>query len=370
MPCRRTSFALLCWSLACASCAGHPGDAATKGAGSEKKGPLAFAVEVAPVALRSVIYSVSAVGSVQAYDEIQVTARVVGAVEAVYFTEGDTVAADQVLVEIEPRRFQLALDSAHANVQRAIAARDDARKSLQRRQKLGQEGIAAAEEVDVYRTKVATLEADLAQAKVAVSLAELNLRDARVRAGVAGVVQTRPVHAGQYVQLGAVLATLVQREPLMLRFKVAQQDAARLGPGIKAHFTVHGVKGDYEATIIHVAQSADETSRMVAAAARIDQPDPALRPGSFAEVTVPIGAPAPAPVIPLTAVRPSEKGFLAFVIEAGKARERVLTLGMRTEDGQVEVRSGVQPGESLVVVGAEALREGAAVRIAATVGKP
>jgi membrane fusion protein, multidrug efflux system len=66
-------------------------------------------------------------------------------------------------------------------------------------------------------------------------------------------------------------------------------------------------------------------------------------------------------VIPQTAVRPSERGFLAYVVRGGVAQERVLTLGMRTVDGRVEVTSGVEPGEILVVRGAEALRDGAAV---------
>ena len=69
-------------------------------------------------------------------------------------------------------------------------------------------------------------------------------------------------------------------------------------------------------------------------------------------------------MIPQTAVRPSERGFLAFVVEDGKAVERVLTLGLRTAGGLVEVRSGLAAGESLVVRGAEALRAGAAVRVA------
>jgi multidrug efflux pump subunit AcrA (membrane-fusion protein) len=87
-----------------------------------------------------------------------------------------------------------------------------------------------------------------------------------------------------------------------------------------------------------------------------------LRPGAFAEVTVPVGESSGAPVIPQTAVRPSEKGFLAFVVENGAAVERVLELGLRTADGRVEVKSGVKPGESLVVRGAEALRDGVPVR--------
>ena len=63
-------------------------------------------------------------------------------------------------------------------------------------------------------------------------------------------------------------------------------------------------------------------------------------------------------------MRPSERGFLAFVVEGNQAHERVLTLGLRTADGLVEVRSGLQAGEQLVVRGNEALRDGFTVKVA------
>ena len=73
---------------------------------------------------------------------------------------------------------------------------------------------------------------------------------------------------------------------------------------------------------------------MVAVTAEVvDKAKESLRSGSFAEVTVPVGNPRALPVVPQTAIRPSEKGFLAFVVENGKAVERILTLGMRTADG-------------------------------------
>jgi multidrug efflux pump subunit AcrA (membrane-fusion protein) len=103
---------------------------------------------------------------------------------------------------------------------------------------------------------------------------------------------------------------------------------------------------------------------MVAITAQVDDPRRAeLRPGSFAQVTVPVGSSGQSAVIPQTAVRPSERGFLAYVVEGGVARERELSLGLRTADGRVEVRSGVKPGEQLVVRGGEALRDGAKVKV-------
>jgi multidrug efflux pump subunit AcrA (membrane-fusion protein) len=96
--------------------------------------------------------------------------------------------------------------------------------------------------------------------------------------------------------------------------------------------------------------------------------DPGLRPGAFAEITIPVSAPRTVPVIPQTAIRPSERGFIAFVVEGETARERVLTLGMRTEDGRVEVRAGLRVGEQIVTRGAEALKDGAAVAVAGAGG--
>jgi multidrug efflux system membrane fusion protein len=105
---------------------------------------------------------------------------------------------------------------------------------------------------------------------------------------------------------------------------------------------------------------------MVAVTAQIDDTERGqLRPGAFAQVTVPIEIRDAATVIPQGAVRPSERGFIAFIVEGEIAHERALELGMRTPEGEVEVLSGLEPGESLVVRGAEALRDGARVRVAA-----
>ncbi len=195
--------------------------------------------------------------------------------------------------------------------------------------------------------------------------AQLDLRDAYVRAPVAGVLQTRSVQTGQYVQPGTVLASMIRREPLLLRFKVPEPDAARVRPGMPVRFTVRSDAHTFTARITHVADAAEEASRMVAVTAEVDDAEKdRLRPGAFADVVVPVGQSSGALVVPQTAVRPTERGFVAFVVEGTVAKERVLNLGLRTPDGKVEVRSGVQEGERVVVRGAEALRDGATVRVA------
>jgi multidrug efflux system membrane fusion protein len=202
------------------------------------------------------------------------------------------------------------------------------------------------------------------------AVAELNLRDAFVRAPLSGTIQTRTVQTGEYVQPGKVLATLIRREPLLLRFQVTEQESARLRPEMPAKFRVRESAEQFQAVITHVAGSADPSSRMVPVTARVtDQRREKLRPGSFAEVEVPVGAAAEAPVIPQTAIRPTERGFLAYVVQDGIAKARTLTLGMRTPDGQVEVLEGIRPGDLLVTRGAEALRDGAPVQTAPADGR-
>ena len=152
---------------------------------------------------------------------------------------------------------------------------------------------------------------------------------------------------------------------MMLRFAVPEIDASRIRKGQEVLFTVRGGGGEYQAVITAVAGSANDTTRLVSIAAEVNDPARAeLRPGSFAEVTVNLGERSELPVIPQTAIRPSQKGFLGFVIEDSTAHERILTLGSRTSDGYVEVTNGLNPGEQVVIRGAEALRDGAGVRIA------
>lgn len=350
------------------------------GAPGERK-PPAFPVAVVEVTTAAVEYAIHAVGTVEAFERVQVTARVPGVVERVAFREGDRVRADQVLVTIEPLRYRLAADAARAALEKAQAGRADAEAGLQRREAAlaGSPGLIPGEEVATWRTRLRTAEAEIAAAQAALAQAELALRDAYVRAPQVGVIETRSVQTGQYVQPGEVLATLVRRDPLLVRFGVPPAEARRLTRGMPLAFEVQEADRPFAARITHVASAADPATRMVAVTAEVDRGAPTRRPGrpssvaaegdqdgprpgAFAQVRVPLsGSGQRAPAVPETAVRPSEKGFVAFVVVDGRAVERRLQLGLRTADGRIEVRDGLAPGEILVVRGAEALRQGAQV---------
>jgi membrane fusion protein, multidrug efflux system len=366
---RRAFAMLLLTAIALTGCSKSDAkdDKPKQGAGGGGKGgAMAFPVEVHPVESRDVEYTVTAVGSLDAFEKIEVTSRVTGAVERVLFSEGQFIGAGQALVEIEPERYRLAVSAAQATLAKQQASRAEAEAGYARRQAASQKnpGLIRGEEIETWRTKVMTAAAEVSEAQAAVAQAKLNLRDAFVRAPAAGVIQTRTVRTGQYVQPGAVIATLVRRDPLLLRFQVQESDASSMHTGMTANFNVGEDKTIQHARITHVAAAASDTSRMVDVTAQVANANhPELRPGAFARVSVPIGEKRGTPVIPQTAIRPSERGFLAYVINDDVASQRVLTLGMRTADGQVEVKNGLKPGENLVIRGAEALTDGAKVKV-------
>jgi len=335
------------------------------GAPGGRRGPMEFPVEIQAVEVRDIPYEVHADGSIDVFERVQVSARVAGVVEKLAFREGDTVKAGQTLATIDPDRYDLAARQAAAAITRAKATLRDAEASLARRKSADAErpGLVPAEEIASWETKVDQARADVADKTIAAERARLDRRDAYVRAPIAGVVQSRDVATGAYAQPGTLLATLVQREPLLLRFDVEENEAARIAPGADVTFTVESDDQVWNARVRHVAEVADPKSRLVRVTAEVSSAGrEALRAGGFAQVVVPIGGHSRAPVIPELAIRPSERGFLVFVVTDGVAHERIIELGLRTADGRVEVKQGLEAGEQLVVRGAEALREGAKVR--------
>jgi len=324
-----------------------------------------FAVDVMPVASKTVDYIVQAPGTLEAFERIEVTARVAGTVDKVAFTDGQNVKKGDVLVVIDSERYQLAVNSAKAGLDKVQASQKDTEAMVARRQGASDQhpGLIPGEELETYKTKTVTAKADTAVAAESLKVAELNLRDAYVRAPIEGTMQTRTVETGQYVNTGYLMATLLRADPLLLRFQVEPENAPRLKQGMPVAFTMRETQGTYKATITLVAASADPATHTVGVTAQVDLDNKKywLRPGSFCDVTIDVGAKRETPVIPRAATRATDHGYIVYVIEGNAAVEKVVTLGMNTKDGWVEIRSGLTAGELLVVRGVESLANGARV---------
>jgi multidrug efflux system membrane fusion protein len=364
-------------ALAAAGCSKGADDALKKPKTANK---LQYPVQVAPIEIRQVQYNVMAPGSIDAFQQVQITARVAGAVDKVGFVEGQVVKEGDPLVVIEVDRFQVAVDQAKAALDKTVAAHKAAQAELARRQGAvaAHPGLVPGEEIDQYATSVTSTQADSDAAQQAVRVAQLNLRDATIRAPFAGVIQTRTVQVGQFLQAGVVLGTLIQRDPLLLRFPVTESDAPRVKVGMNANVTLRESARTYVAKIILVSASADPTTRLVQVTGTIDDTDHKywLRPGAFCDVNVPIGDARQGIVVPSLSVQPTDKGNVVYTVDTGNiAHLRAVTLGMHTPEGGVEVTQGLTAGELLVVRGFEPLSEGAPVQVtdrttlaAATVG--
>lgn len=344
--------------------AGGRGGRGGRRAGGE--GGLTFAVDTMVVELKKLDYIVTAPGTVEAFERVQVTARVAGVVDKINFREGQDVKAGDPLVVIDSARFQLAVNSAKAALAKTEAAQKDTEAQVARREGASDShpGLIPGEELSSYRTKALTAKADTAVALENVKIAELNLRDAYVRAPIAGTIQTRTVETGQYVNTGYVMATLLRQDPLLLRFNVEPQEAPRLKPGMEARFTMRETQRSFTAKLTLVNGAADPVTHMVGVTGQIEAEEHKywLRPGSFCDVAVDIGASREAPVIPRSATRATDHGYVVWTVNDDIVEERVITIGMSSKDGWIEVRSGLKGGESIVVRGGDSVQNGSRVR--------
>ncbi|HEY1558355.1 MAG TPA: efflux RND transporter periplasmic adaptor subunit [Kofleriaceae bacterium] len=368
---KKLALALVIVIAACS----HKSDSPQGGNGGRRGGtgggPLQYPVDVAPLVTRQMQYTVNAPGSLDAFQQVQITARVAGVCDRVAFAEGQEVKAGEVLATIESERYSLALEQAKTLTAKATATLKSAQAALDRRLAAEKQspGVVAGEEIEQKQTAVDSAKADLDAAKEAEKVAALNLRDSSVRTPIQGVVQTRTVQQGQFLNPGAVLATIIQREPMLLRFQVTEEDARRLSTGMPATLQLKESPLTYDAKITLVAGAADPTTRMVPVTAQLDETKHqySLRPGAFCEVSVPVDKARPGIVVPSLAVQPTEKGNVIYVVDDKHiAHAKVVKLGMHTADGGIEIAQGATPGDVMVVRGIDPLTDGAPVKVQAT----
>lgn len=328
--------------------------------------PKALPVHVASVEVRDVVFEVQALGSLEAEELVQVTAEVEGAVSEVRFHEGDRVGPGQVLLRIDPERYALEEQRAEASLAKAMADAQRARQELERRENLAREQLVSTEDLNRARSEAERLASEAAAAKAARDWAGTNRRRADVKPPQAGTIDTRAVSTGQFVRTGTVLATLVDTSRLRLRFKVSESESlrARVGEGVGFRVAALGARA-FQARIYHVGELADAATRQVEVLAWVKNPGE-LKPGFFAEVTLASETHTNALVVPEGAVQASERGFVAFVVEAGKVHTRNLKIGQRSADGSVEILSGLQADERVVIEGSDRVADGVSVQELAT----
>lgn len=337
--------------------AGGPGG----GPGRGGRGASAIPVKAGLVKVQQVTYSIQSVGSLEAEDMIQVTAELDGVLTQVNFREGDRVTKDTVIAMIDPERYKLEADRAEANYRRALADGAQAAATYARREALAKENLVSAEDLNQTRASNDRSAADVASAKAARDIAAQNVSRASVKPRHGGIIDKRLVDTGAFVRTGTAIAALVDLARLRLRFRVSETESLHAKKGQQAKFRVAATGDrDFDATIYHVGAVADPTSRQVEVLAWVQNPGE-LKPGFFAEVTLPSESKKDAIVVPETAIQASDRGFVAFVIVDGKAVVREVEIGPRTGGGDVEILTGLNAGETIVFEGSDRIANGVAV---------
>jgi len=346
-----------------AACGGSQG--ATPPAGAAGRG---LPVRVALVVAQDVVYEIKSPGTMEADELVQITAQVEGQATDMRFHEGDRVTRSTVLLRIDPERYRLELERADANYKRAMADARRAASDLARREQLARENLVAAEELNRAHQEGERLSADADSLKAARDIAAQNLARSDVHPPQSGVINTKVVDTGRFVKMGDVLGTLVDVSRLRLRFKVSEAESLRAHADQQVHFRVASLGArDFTATIYHVGDVADPSTRQVEVMAWVKNPGE-LKPGFFAEVTLASETRAGALVVPESAVQASEKGFVTYVVQDGKAKLHQIQIGLRTGTGLVEVVSGVKTGDTVVVEGSDRIADGMPVQPVAAAG--
>ena len=331
--------------LAACNSADPEGGAAAGGPPGGEMPPMP--VEVVIAVADTVIDAIQATGQIEAMQQIELRPDLDGRITTILVREGTRVRQGTGLFKIDDAELS-------AEVARARADRDLARQNLERTKALLAEQASSQAELERADAAARSAEASLA-------LLQVRLNRTTVRAPFAGVMGARSVSVGDYVTTQAPLATLQTVNPQRAVFTVAERYAAILERGQKVEFQVAALAGrTFTGTVDFVDPVVQLPGRTITVKAVVPNGDNALQAGMFIEARLATAVRPSAVVIPEDAVVSLQGIDVVWVAKDGKAARRQVTLGVRTP-GFVEVRSGVEAGEQVVVGGVAMLQDGAPV---------
>ncbi|HXR49367.1 MAG TPA: efflux RND transporter periplasmic adaptor subunit [Candidatus Limnocylindrales bacterium] len=286
------------------------------------------------------------VGTVRAKLRSVIEAKVSGKIEQMLVVPGQKVEAGELLVQLDAREVQAQMDQ-------AAAVRQQAENDLKRATDLFQQKILSQSEYDSAQSKFRVADAAATEAKTLLGYT-------KVTAPFAGVITRKYADVGDLAAPGKPLLEMEDARDLQLETDVPEAVIGRLTLGDKLGVRVSGVSNELAGIVGEIAPSADPNSRTFLV--KLDLlPTPGLRAGQFGRVAVPVGETS-ALRVPVTAVLQRGEMELVFVVASGRAQLRIIKTGERVGD-EVELVSGVDAGEQVVVDGAARLTDGQPVEV-------
>jgi len=364
----------LAWSLMNAPKAegpGGPGGGPGGGGGGRRGGP-ASTVAVATATQTDLPVIIEALGTVTPAATVTVRPQVAGTITQVLFREGQMVRAGQVLVQIDPRQFQMDLLQAQGALTRDEAQLASARVTLARFQTLLAQDSIARQEVDTQAATVKQLQGSVMSDRAAVGTAQLNLGYARIVAPVSGRVGLRVVDVGNYIGAGDAngVAVITTVSPIDVEFTVPQDDVPRIGArtatgavlpvtALDRTRTATLDKGTFS-TLDNVVDTGTGTVR---AKARFANAGGTLFPSQFVNVRLELDTVRGAVVVPATALRKSADGAFVWLLNADRTVNKRKVVAGPSTTSQVSIASGLKVGEKVITEGGDRLTEGGKVQL-------
>jgi membrane fusion protein (multidrug efflux system) len=310
--------------------------------------PPAMPVEAATARADTVVDAILATGQIEAMQSIELRPDVEGRLVQILVREGSPVARGTALFKIDDAELK-------AQVAQIEAERDLARQSLTRTRDLLQQKASSQAELERAEATMRSNEAQL-------ELLKVRLGRTVVRAPFAGVMGQRYVSVGDYVTTTTRLAALQTVSPQRASFQVPERYAEQLEPGQSVTFRVAALPGrEFTGRVDFVDPIVQLPGRTIMVKARVPNPRRELQAGMFIEARLATAVRPNAVIIPEDAILPLQGSNFVWVVADGKATRRQVELGVRSP-GFVEVKSGVENAEQVVVGGQERLAEGAPVQ--------
>jgi RND family efflux transporter MFP subunit len=326
---------------------------------------------IAVVANTTIMSGPSISGTLEPEREAVLRAQVSGSVLQTYADQGQAVNAGTVLARIDATGIQDAYTSARAQVVAARNTADIATKDLARNEKLLAAGAIAERDIEQSRRSSIAAQAALEDANSRLASAERQYRSTTVTSPLGGIVSDRPVSAGDVVQPGTALYTVVDPSSMRLEASVPAEQLSLIRVGVPVVFTVSGYPGrQFVGHITRVNPTADPTTRQVRIYVSIPNAGRTLVGGLFASGRVST-ATKNGLVVPAAAVDVRGTQPVVTRVKGGKAEHVNVSIGLTDRSTETtEILAGLMAGDTLLLGAAQGITPGTPVKVTAPANTP